>query len=111
MLENLKDQIHSLRWLKPEVAPAVTNQTMKTGRLLQLPIPEGGRGWSVSPPAHHMHFLNAQQSPALPWSLYCQRLLVVIYLKNACVNEEMGTTDSKTAIKQHVWNIYFHYST
>lgn len=43
MLENVKDQIHSLRWLKSEVAPAVPNQTMKNRRLLQLPVPAAGR--------------------------------------------------------------------
>lgn len=66
MLENLKDQIHSLRWLKTEVAPAVTNQTPKTGWLLQLPIPEGGRGGSASPTAYRMYFLNTQKSSVLP---------------------------------------------
>lgn len=53
MLENLKDQIHSLRWLKTEAAPAVTNQTTKMGQFLQLPILEEG-GRSASPTAYRM---------------------------------------------------------
>jgi len=58
MLENLEDQIHPLRWLKNEVAPAATNQTKKTGLLLQLPIPEGGRGLISS-----LHCLQHLLSP------------------------------------------------
>lgn len=67
MLENLKDQIHSLRWFKTEGAPAVTNQTLKTGRLLQLPFPEGGRELISQP--HCLPYVLSQCTEVISFTL------------------------------------------
>lgn len=105
MLENLKDQIHSLRWLKTEAAPAVTDQTTENNGFYSYPFRREEGDWSGSPTAYPMCFLSAPKSSILPSSLYHQWLLVIIYCKNACLNEEMWTTCSRRVIKQHVQTI------
>lgn len=86
MLENLKDQIHSLRWLKTEVAPAVTNQTPKTGWLLQLPVPEGGRGVISQP--HCLPYVFSQCTEIISFTLKSVPLVAVgVNLFQECLFE------------------------
>lgn len=82
MLENLKDQINSLWWLRTEMAPAVTNQTRKTRWLLHSGARKGADQPAPLPtactfPAHRTNqFYPEVCTTGGRWWLFTLRMLV-----------------------------------